>query len=69
MVTHYIHLDAVRTTLQVLKTLKQCDDVDWLDWKRPAALSTAETGRNRQGTWCSQASYAAFAEIKASLGR
>ena len=51
METQYIHLDAVRTSLQVITTVQRFKDTDWMKWSRPAALSTNDPKRNVQGGW------------------
>lgn len=51
METQYIHLDAVRTSLQVITTVQKFEDKDWMKWSRPAALSTNDPKRNVQGGW------------------
>lgn len=51
MDTQYIHLEAVRTSLQVITTVGKFDDKDWMKWSRPAALSSDDPKRNLQGGW------------------
>lgn len=51
METQYIHLNAVRTSLQVITTVQIFKDKNWMKWSRPAALSTNDPKRNVQGGW------------------
>lgn len=51
MEPQYIHLNAVRTSIQVIVAVQRCEDKDWLKWSRPAALSTNDPKRNLQGGW------------------
>lgn len=64
METHYIHLEAVRTSLQVIVTCKKLTNKDWMRWSRPAALSAIEPGRNLQGGWKTKACREAEEDLK-----
>lgn len=63
MEPQYIHLDAVRTSLQVIAMVPRLEGKDWLQWSRPAALSTNDPTRNVQGGWKT----AACKEVEAAL--
>jgi len=60
----YIHLDAVRTSLQVIVMTSRLTDRDWMRWSRPAALRASEPGRNLQGGWKTKACLEAEAAMR-----
>lgn len=49
MDAQYIHLDSVRTALQVIVVMTKCGDK--FEFARPAALSTDDPNRNVGGNW------------------
>lgn len=49
MQTHFISLDNVRETLQVIEVMKTCGDP--FEFSRPASLSTADPHRHVGGAW------------------
>lgn len=63
----YIHLDALRTSLQVIVAVgKLSNSEDWTKWSRPAALSTDDPKRNVQGGWKTPAFREAEARMRLS---